>query len=101
MPNQLKERTELFTQGDVVQGSSLENYEGKFLVLSVDSLGEGYRTPDNQIWKATGGFGCDPTKMGTAVMCISLADGEHVRWSRRQFIGVLKDELVQELELDN
>lgn len=97
--SKLSQRTEIFTSEDVIQGSRSEHYEDKFVVLNIDSLSEKFRTPENQIWLAKGGFGCDPEKMGRAVFANSLADGEHSRWDRGQFLGILKEELVEELGL--
>lgn len=93
-------RTELYTINDCLPESCYEDYEGKIIVMHSEVLKEDYRKPQFQLWKATGGFGCDPTKIGRAVFGICLADGESARWDRSDFIGILKDELVQELNLE-
>lgn len=96
----LKERKDLFTKKDVIKGSTMKDYEGQILVLKAGKLGEQHRTPANQIWKATHGFGCSPHTVGTAVYATCLGDGERTRWERYDFMGVLKPELVKELELE-
>ena len=40
------------------------------------------------------GFGCSPHAIGRSVRCTCLGDGEHTRWNRSDFIGILKDEYM-------
>ncbi len=70
------------------------NYEDKVLVLSQDILGESHWDPKNQLWLATGGFGCNPNSSGRAVFATCLGDGEQTRWNRSDFTGVLKESLL-------
>ena len=65
---------------------------GKILVMSPWTLKESYWTQENQLWLATGGFGCSPTAAGRAVYATCLGDGEHTRWDRSDFIGILREE---------
>ena len=74
---------------DSLTGQALE---GKVLVMSPYTLKESYWSQENQLWLATGGFGCSPTAAGRAVYATCLGDGEHVRWDRSDFIGIIKDE---------
>lgn len=67
------------------------DYEGRVLVLSTDSLKESYWKQQDQLWLATGGFGCRPNGSGRAVYATCLGDGEETRWNRHDFIGVLKE----------
>lgn len=71
-----------------------DNYEGKFLVLSAENLGKRYRVPAYQIVKVTGGFGCDPTKLGTKVFGEFPADGEDFAGRRGDFIGEAPEALI-------
>ena len=71
-----------------------EDLEGKVLVLSPDSLKESYWEPKNQLWLAEGGFGCSPNAAGRAVYANCLGDGEHTRWDRSDFIGVLDEQYL-------
>ena len=68
--------------------------EGKVIVLSHTALKEEYWTPENQLWLATGGFGCRADARGRAVYATCLYDGEEARWSREQVAGVIKDEFL-------
>jgi len=64
----------------------------KVLVMKPDTLKEEYWSQQNQLWLATGGFGCDPKASGRAIYAHCLADGEEVRWNREDFVGVLDDQ---------
>ena len=69
---------------------------GKVLVMSPVTLKESYWSQENQLWLATGGFGCSPTAAGRAVYATCLGDGEHTRWDRCDFIGILRKEHLPE-----
>lgn len=69
---------------------------GKVLVMSPYTLKESYWAQENQLWLATGGFGCSPTAAGRAVFAVCLGDGEQTRWNREDFIGVLREEHLPE-----
>ena len=43
---------------------------------------------------ATSGFGCDPSKIGTAVYGYFLKDDEHTHFRRQDFLGVVDDEYI-------
>jgi len=68
--------------------------EGKILVISPTRMNDKYKTPEDQLFMATGGFGCSPSKSGRAVYGYFLKDDEHCRWDRDAFIGILKEEFV-------
>ena len=70
--------------------------EGKILVLSPRTLKEEYWSPENQLWLAAGGFGCQTNANGRAVYATCLFDGEETRWNRGDFIGIIKDEYLPE-----
>lgn len=69
-----------------------QELEGKVLVMSPFTLKESYWQQKNQLWLATGGFGCAPSAAGRAVYATCLGDGEKTRWNREDFIGILKEE---------
>ena len=77
------------SQCDSLNGQELE---GSVLVMSPYTLKESYWSPENQLWLATGGFGCSPSAAGRAVYATCLGDGEQTRWDRSDFIGILKEE---------
>ena len=79
------------THCDTMTGQDLT---GKVLVMSPSTLKESYWAQENQLWLATGGFGCSPTAAGRAVYATCLGDGEHTRWNRSDFIGILREECL-------
>lgn len=98
----------LFDKSHCLEGE-LGDITDKVIVLSPKCLKEEYWSPENQLWLATGGFGCEPDKIGRAVYATCLFDGEQTRWNRHNVIGVLKDEFMpswaverlQEIQQDN
>lgn len=72
------------------------DYEGRLIIMKPSSLKDQYKTPDFQLFYATGGFGCDPKKVGTQVSGYFLKDGEYAHFRRSDFIGVIKDECIPE-----
>ena len=77
-----------------------QDYKGKVLVLSPDSLRESCWEPRNMLWLAEGGFGCSPTASGRAVYATCLGDGEEARWNRSDFVGVLDEQYLPDWAAD-
>lgn len=71
-----------------------QDYTGKVLVLSPDTLRESCWTPENQLWYAHDGFGCSPHAIGRSIRCTCLGDGEMTRWNRSDFIGALDEQYL-------
>lgn len=71
-----------------------QDYKGKVLVMSLDTLRESCWDPRNQLWLAEGGFGCSPHSSGRAVYATCLGDGEKTRWNRTDFAGVLDEQYL-------
>lgn len=70
------------------------DYEGKVLVLKGDVLKDRYKTPEDQLFLADGGFGCRPNSRGRKVFGKFLKDGEDTHFYREDFAGILKDEYL-------
>ena len=77
-----------------------QDYKGKVLVMSPDTLREGCWDPRNQLWYAEGGFGCSPTSSGRAVYATCLGDGEKTRWTRTDFLGVLDERYLPDWAME-
>lgn len=84
----------LFDHTHCEPGTDKLDFEGKVVVLSTDTLKESCWSQRDQLWLATGGFGCRANSSGRAVFATCLGDGEETRWNRTDFAGVLKEELL-------
>lgn len=84
----------LFSGKHIVQSNEPQDYTGKLLIIRADVLQEENRTPENQLFLASGGFGCSPDKIGRKVMGKFLVDGEKTHFYRQDFIGVIADAYV-------
>ena len=71
-----------------------QDFTGKVLVLSPDTLKESCWSQADQLWYARSGFGCEPHSSGRAVFATCLSDGETARWNREDFIGVLDEKYL-------
>ena len=80
----------------VIKDSHYGSYENKLLILNPSVLAEEYRDGDYQYFFARSGFGCDPSKLGTAVYGEFLIDGEHTHFARGDFLGVADEEQLPE-----
>ncbi len=90
----------LFDREHCALGMYDENVEGKVLVMKLDTLLEKFWSPENQLWLANGGFGCDPKASGRAIHATCLGDGESVYWNREDFCGVLNEQYLPEWALE-
>ena len=70
--------------------SGEQDFTGRVLILSPDTLRESYWQPENQLWLALSGFGCRPHARGRSVLCTCLGDGETTRWNRSEFVGIIR-----------
>ena len=53
-----------------------------------------YKSPDYQMFLASGGFGCSPTARGRRVYGQFIKDNEQTSFYRQDFLGVLKNEYL-------
>ena len=72
------------------------DFEGKVLVIDPYVLADKYRTPEDQLFLATSGFGCNPSSLGRKVMGKYLNDGTRGAHVRHDFLGVMKEEFMPE-----
>ena len=86
----------LFGAEHCVGDRAEQDFTGKVLVLSPDTLKESCWSQENQLWYAHDGFGCSPHAIGRSVRCTCLGDGEMTRWNRHEFIGVLDEQFLPE-----
>ena len=84
----------LFGAEHCVGDRAEQDFTGKVLVLSSDTLKESCWSQADQLWYARSGFGCEPHSSGRAVFATCLSDGETARWNREDFIGVLDEKYL-------
>ena len=87
-------RLHLFGTEHCLPDTGEQDFTGKVLVLSPDTLREDCWQPEDQLWLAHSGFGCLPHARGRSVLCTCLVDGETTRWNRSEFVGVIRDECI-------
>ena len=81
----------MFVYTHCLPDTEKQDFEGKVIVLSPNTLKESCYAPENQLWLCTGGFGSHAGSSDRAVYATCLGDGEQTRWNRTDFIGVLAD----------
>jgi hypothetical protein len=86
----------LLTQEDCRQTGYDMPIGGKVIVLKPSTLSEEFRETKHQLYFCTGGFGSNPNPSGRSVFAVSLADGERVRWSRSDILGIAKPEILSD-----
>lgn len=84
----------LFGAEHCESNSGEQDFTGRVLILSPDTLRESCWQPENQLWLALSGFGCQPHARGRSVLCTCLGDGETTRWNRSEFVGIIRDECI-------
>ena len=70
------------------------DYAGKVVAIRPDILKDEYKTPDDQLFYATGGFGCKSDSLGRKIYGVLLKDGEECVFLRGEVIGAVKLELI-------
>lgn len=67
------------------------DYTGQVLALRPEVLKDAYKTSEDQLFFAEGGFGCSPGARGRKVYGQYLKDGESTHFYRQDFLGILRD----------
>lgn len=74
-----------------------DNIEGKLVVIKPDFFKPEFREAKYQIVLATGGFGCDENRMGSAVFVTECCENpESYRQERYNLMGEPTEELIKE-----
>jgi hypothetical protein len=71
-----------------------ESIENKVVVIRTERLRPEYRTADNQLMLAVGGFGTYANARGRAVYTVNLYSRKESRWNREDILGILKTEYM-------
>jgi hypothetical protein len=83
--------SELFTAEHCIPHDYKQNLNGTVVAIRADVLSPEYRRGSEQLVYVTGGFGAASNSRGTAVYCVQLSDGEHVRFDRQDVLGIVKE----------
>lgn len=67
---------------------------GKVLILKPSILADEYKSPDNQLFLATAGFGCSPSSLGRSIYGVFLKDNEYTSFYRQDFLGIARDDVL-------
>ena len=74
-----------------------DHIEGKLVVIKPEFFKPQFREAKYQLVLATGGFGCDSDKLGTAVFVVECCENpEHYRQERYNLIGEPTEEMITE-----
>lgn len=74
-----------------------DHIEGKLVIVDSQFFMPEFREAKYQIVLATGGFGCDADKLGTAVFVTECCENpEHYRQERYNLIGEPTEEMIAE-----
>ena len=74
-----------------------ECIKGKLVVIRPEFFKPQFREAKYQLVLATGGFGCDADKLGTAVFVVECCENpEHYRQERYNLIGEPTEEMIAE-----
>lgn len=84
------------TEDDCIPGSRSWDYTNQLIVIKPEQLTPAARTADHQLLLATGGNGCRPEALGTAVFCTNLFTGESAHWERYHVAGIIRPDRVPE-----
>lgn len=72
------------------------NYTRQVLVIKPEVLKDQFKTPEDQLFYAKSGFGCNPNSLGQKVFGQFIKDREKAQFIRNDFLGILKDEFLPE-----
>lgn len=86
----------LLTKEDCLKDGYDMPITGKVIVLNPSVLPEEHQSADRQLYFCTGGNGSNSNPIGRSVFCVSLADGEQVRWNRSDILGIARPEVLSE-----
>ena len=86
----------LFTKEDTRPLNEDETYVNQYVVINEEFFAPEYKSAEYQLFLAKGGFGCDPSKIGSAIFGADIS--ECYRQERYYILGVAKEETIQKWE---
>lgn len=83
----LPKASDLFTEEEIGDKNGV-NLQGKLVIVAPSCFKPEFHQRKYLVWRAQGGFGCDPDKMGTGVFATCLGDGEEAKLCRSNIVGL-------------
>lgn len=77
-----------------VDTANISDYAGRVMIIRPDYLKPDMRTPENQLFLAQLGTGCDPKKYGKQIIGVFLYDREEAAIHSDNFLGAMKEEYI-------
>lgn len=83
-----------FGFGDVYVDNSASDYTGRIMIIRPEYFSSRSFTPDEQLFLAQSGPGCDPKEYGGAVNGVFLYDREEASVTSDCFLGAMREEHI-------
>ena len=80
--------------GDVSVDKDVSDYTGRIMIIRPEFFTPSNCTPENQLFLAQSGKGCDPTEYGGAINGILLYDREETTITSDNFLGAMREEHI-------
>lgn len=90
----LKEHLNSEIFGDVYVDNVASDYTGRIMIIRPEYFGSRSFTPDEQLFLAQSGPGCDPKEYGGAVNGVFLYDREEASITSDCFLGAMREEHI-------
>ena len=90
----LKEHFNSDTFGDVYVDNVASDYTGRIMIIRPEYFSSRNFTPEEQLFLAQSGPGCDPKKYGGAVNGVFLYDREEASITSDCFLGTMREEHI-------
>lgn len=90
----LKEHLNSEMFGDVYVDNVVSDYTGRIMIICPEYFSSRSFTPDEQLFLAQSGPGCDPKEYGGAVNGVFLYDREEASVTSDCFLGAMREEHI-------
>ncbi|MGN0650929.1 MAG: DUF3849 domain-containing protein, partial [Oscillospiraceae bacterium] len=77
-----------------VDTANISDYAGRVMILRPEYLKPDMRIPENQLFLAQLGTGCDPKKCGSQIIGVFLYDREAAAIHSDNFLGAMREECI-------
>ena len=93
--DEIKEITDKYLYGDIyVDKGNISDFTGRIMIVRPEHINSRDVIPENQLFLAQSGKGCDPTEYGGAINGILLYDREETTITSDNFLGAMREEHI-------